>query len=231
MINNHFFTESEVAVPNQPPNLSFTGPIHTIQFDHNGGTFQSPIHKVSLVVPPNALSDGEKIAVYMGATTSGPFNLPEDCKLRSSVVWMSAGTTNVTFKKSTALVMPHSALFSSPEQHGFMKFLVCEKCEGTKYQFKHGQVQFEIGAGYGLIKLDQLTTMMVVIVSESKPVAINGGIDDHVEEAVTIAPTRYLAKLFWPPKGLPASFKVDIFCIQNIPTELYKVIYIVVVYQ
>ena len=224
MINNHFFTESEVVVPNQPPNLSFTGPIHTIQFDHNGGTFQSPIHKVSLVVPPNALRDGEKVTVYMGATTSGPFDLPEDCKLRSAVVWLSAGTTNATFKKSIALVMPHSALFSNPDQHGLMKFLVCEKCEGAKYQFKHGQVQFEIGAEYGLVKLEQLSTMMVVIVSESEPIAVNGSIDDHVEKAVTIAPTRYLAKLFWPPKSLPASFKVDVFCIQNLPTELYKVI-------
>ena len=176
------------------------------------------------MVPPNALGDGEKVTVYMRVTTSGPFDLLEDCKLRSAVVWVSAGTTNVTFKKSIALVMPHSALFSNPEQHGLMKFLVCEKCEGPKYQFKHGQVQFEIGAEYGLVKLNQLTTKMVVIVSESESVAINGSIDDHhVEEAVTIAPTRYLAKLFWPPKSLPASFKVDIFCIQNLPTELYKV--------
>ena len=176
------------------------------------------------MVPPNALSDGEKVTVYMGATTSGPFDLPEDCKLRSPVVWLSAGATNATFKKSIALVMPHSALFSNPDQHDLMKFLVCEKCEGAKYQFKHGQVQFEIGAEYGLVKLEQLSTMMVVIVSESEPIAVNGSIDDHVEKAVTIAPTRYLAKLFWPPKSLPASFKVDVFCIQNLPTELYKVI-------
>ena len=50
---------------NHPANLSFTGPIHTTQFDHNGGTLQSLIHKVSLVVPPNALSDGEKVTVYI----------------------------------------------------------------------------------------------------------------------------------------------------------------------
>jgi len=123
-----------------------------------------------------------------------------------------------------ALVLPHSALILDPAQCGLMKFLVCEECEGPKYQFKHGQAQFEIGAEYGLIKLDQLSTMMIMIVSESKPTAINGSIDDHVEEDITAAPpVRFMAKLFWPPKCLPVSFKADIFCIQNLPTELYKV--------
>ena len=216
------FTETEVVL-NQPPNLSFTGPVHTIQFDHSGGTFQSPIHKVSLVVPPNALSDDEKVTIYMGATTTGPFDLPGDCKSRSAAVWLSVGSTNVSFKRSMALVLPHSALLLDPAQHGLMKFLVCAQCEGSKYQFNHGQAQFEIGAEYGLIKLDQLATVMVMIVSESKPIAINGSVD-HVEEDITAAPpVRYLAKLFWPPKCLPASFKADIFCIPNLPTELYKV--------
>ena len=32
----------------QPPNLPFIGPV---LFDHSGGTFQDPIHKVSLTVP------------------------------------------------------------------------------------------------------------------------------------------------------------------------------------
>jgi len=51
----------------------------TKQFDHKGGTFQSPVHKVSKVVPPNAIDDGEKVTVHIGASTSRPF---EDSKLR-----------------------------------------------------------------------------------------------------------------------------------------------------
>ena len=174
------------------------------------------------MVPPNALSDGEKVTVYMGATTSGPFDLPEDCKLRSAVVWLS-GSTNVVFKRSVALVMPHSALLTNPEHDATMKFLTCVECEGPKYQLRHSKLKYEIGTEYGLIKLDQLTSLMVIIVSECKPIAIKGGIEDYVE---TIAPTRYLAKLFWPPKLLPDSFSADIFCIQYLPTEMHKVILI-----
>ena len=176
------------------------------------------------MVPPNALGDGEKVTVYMGATTSGPFDLPEDCKLRSAVVWLS-GSTNAVFKKSIALVMPHSALLTNPEHNVSMKILTCTEFEGLKYQLKHSGLQYEIGMEYGLIKLEQLTTLMVAIVSECKPVAINGDIDEHIEDnhQATIAPTRYLAKLFWPPKLLPDSFRADMFCIENLPTEMHKV--------
>ena len=178
------------------------------------------------MVPPNALSDGEKVTVYMGATTSGPFDLPEHCKLRSTVVWLS-GSTNVVFKRSVALVIPHSALLTNPEHDASMKFLICEEFEGAKYQLSHSKLKYEIGTEYGLVKLDQLTSLIVAIVTECKPVAINGDIDGHVEENVaTIAPTRYLAKLFWPPKFLPGSFRADIFCIQNLPTEMHKVVFI-----
>ena len=178
------------------------------------------------MVPPNALSDGEKVTVYMGATTSGPFDLPEGSELRSAVVWLSS-STNVAFKKSIALVIPHSVLLSNPEHLAFVKFYICEEFEGPKYQFRGSQVQFEIGVEYGLIKLEQLTTLMVAIVSECKPVAVNGGTSDHIKEDVTTTvPTRYLAKLFWPLKHLPASFRADIFCIHNLPTEIYKVLII-----
>ncbi|XP_065887110.1 probable serine/threonine-protein kinase kinX isoform X2 [Dysidea avara] len=105
---------------NQPPAVSFTGPIHAKHFDHKGGTFQSPVHKVSIVVPPNAIDDGEKVTVYMGATTSGPFDLPEDCKLRSAVVWLGSGS-DVVLKRNIAVVVPHSAVFTSPHHHSMMR--------------------------------------------------------------------------------------------------------------
>jgi len=61
----------------------------------------------------------------MGATTSGPFDLPEDCKLRSAVVWLGSGS-DVVLKKSIVVVVPHSAVFTSPQHLSMMRFLTCE---------------------------------------------------------------------------------------------------------
>ena len=38
------------------------------------------------MVSPNSLSDDEKVTVHMEATTSGPFDHPEDRKSRSAVL-------------------------------------------------------------------------------------------------------------------------------------------------
>ena len=158
--------DSVPITASQPPNLSFTGPIHTIQFNHNGGTFQSPIHKVSLVVPPNALSDGEKVTVYMGATTSGPFDLPEDCKLRSAVVWLSVSSSNVVFKKNLMLMVPHSAIFTSHQHCTMMRFVICEDSKGPRYKFRDSLNQYEVDKQQGLIELSELG--MIAIVSGSE---------------------------------------------------------------
>ena len=158
--------DSVPVTASQPPNLSFTGPIHTIQFEHNGGTFQSPIHKVSLVVPPNALSDGEKVTVYMGATTSGPFDLPEDCKLRSAVVWLSVSPSNVVFKRSISVIIPHSAVINSSQHHSMMRFVICEDSKGPRYKFRDSVNQYEIDKQQGLIELNKLGMIAIVGGSE-----------------------------------------------------------------
>ena len=201
----------------QPPAVSFIGPIHTKQFDHKGGTFQSPVHKVSIVVPPDAIDDGEKVTVHMGATTSGPFDLPEDCKLRSAVVWLGS-SSDVVLKRSIAVVVPHSAVFTSPQHHSMMRFLTCEDCEGPRYKLQLGQDKFEIAAGYGLIRLQRL--VMVAIVSQPESIIVNEG---NVDKKSVDVPVCFIATLFWPPKSLPVSFRADVFCVQNIPSELYKV--------
>ena len=84
------------------------------------------------MVPPNALSDGEKVTVYMGATTSGPFHLPEDCKLRSAVVWLSVSPSDMVFKRSVSVIVPHSAVFTSPQHHSMMRFVTCQDCTGPQ---------------------------------------------------------------------------------------------------
>ena len=182
-------SDSVPVTINQPANVSFTGPIHTAQFDHNGGTFQSPIHKVSLVVPPNALSDGEKVTVYMGATTSGPFNLPEDCKLRSAVVRLSVSPSDVVFKRSVSVIVAHSAIFTSPQHHSMMRFVTCDDHEGPKYKFSRSLSQYEIDEDQGVIELDEIS-MVAIIASpefshdqEDEGVADGFDSDDDFQDA------------------------------------------------
>ena len=237
----------------QPPAVSFIGPIHTKQFDHKGGTFQSPVHKVSIVVPPNAIDDGEKVTVHMGATTSGPFDLPEDCKLRSAVVWLGSGS-DVVLKRSIAVVVPHSAVFTSPQHHSMMRFLTCEDCEGPRYKLSYTLNHFDIDEERGWIELDKFAMVAVAagpdFALDDEGVQCNSEddyeSDDEFHEALEDVPTnslrvqrqssspkgktlrmppaRYLAKLFWPRGQIPNSFRVDVYYLQNLPTELYKVV-------
>ena len=181
--------DSVPVTASQPPNLSFTGPIHTIQFNHNGGIFQSAIHKVSLVVPPNALSDGEKVTVYMGATTSGPFDLPEDCKLRSAVVWLSVSPSDVVFERSISVIVPHSAVITSHQHCTMMRFVICEDSKGPRYKFRDSLNQYEVDQQQGLIELNKLGMIAIVAGSEftydhkSDQVVEGFGSNEHFQAA------------------------------------------------
>jgi len=114
------------------------------------------------VVPPNAIDDGEKVTIYMGATTSGPFDLPEDCKLRSAVVWLGSGS-DVVLKRSITVVVPHSAVFTSSQHHSMMRFLTCEDCDGARYKFKHYQGQLD--EDQGCIEITNLNFIILAIVT------------------------------------------------------------------
>ena len=118
------------------------------------------------MVPPNALSDGEKVTVYMGATTSGPFDLPEDCKLRSAVVWLSVSPSDVVFKRSISVVVPHSAIFTSYQHHSMMRFVICEDSKGPRYKFKDSLYRYEVDKQQGLIELDKFGMIAIVAGSE-----------------------------------------------------------------
>ena len=202
----------------QPPAVSFIEPIHTKHFDHKGGTFQSPVHKVSIVVPPNAIGDGEKVTVHMGVTTSGPFDLPENCKLRSAVVWLGSDN-DVVLKGSITVVVPHSAVFTSPQHHSTMRFLSCESFDSPRYKLQPCPSDFEIAPGYGLIRLQKFS--MVAVVSQS--LVTNESVEENVNYKSVDVPACYIAKLLWPQRSLPISFRADVFCVQDIPTELHKV--------
>ena len=190
----------------------------------------------------------------MGATTSGPFDLPEDCKLRSAVVWLGS-ESDVVLKRSIAVVVPHSAVFTSPQHHSMMRFLTCEDWEGPRYKFRYSQNQFEIDEEQGWMELTKFS--MVAIAASPDYSLDDEGIQCSYEEdddgdefhealedvqaisapkihhqrssprekQLEMPPARYLAILFWPRGQFYSLFRADIYYLQNIPTELYKVIW------
>ena len=208
------------------------------------------------MVLPNALSDGEKVTVHMGATTSGPFDLPEDCKLRSAVVWLSISPSDVVFKRSISVILPHSAVFTSSQHHNMMRFITCEDYKGPRYSFSCSLSQYEIDGEQGVIELNEFAMVAIIASPEfthdpedervaegfdsdgdfqdaPEDVESLGTSDEMVastnaihyqESSPTVPPACFLAKLFWPHGELPRSFRADVYYIQNLPTELYKVV-------
>ena len=175
------------------------------------------------MVPPNALSDGKKVTVYMGATTSGPFEFPEDCELRSAVVWLSISPSDAVFKRSVSVIVPHSAVFTSPEHHNHMKCVICEDYKSLVYKFSYPSNQFTVNEFtideyHGCIEVKNL--VMVAIVAKFENLA-----EKYIPKlGYSKMPIAHcLAKIFWPRGELPRFFKVDIYYIYNLPTELYKV--------
>ena len=250
-------SEGVSATTKQPPAISFTGPIHTKQFDHKGGTFQSAVHKVSIVVPPNAIDDGEKVTIHMGATTSGPFDLPEDCKLRSAVVWLGS-ESDVVLKRNVTVVVPHSAVLTSPQHHSMMRFLTCENFKDLRYKFVYSLNNYDIDEEQGCIELRKFAMVALAAcpLDDEGIQCEDNGSDDEFYEAtedvellgttqttaftlanhklhhqksspkhmtLKIPPSRYIAKLFWPRGQLPNCFRADVYYLQNLPTELFKV--------
>ena len=195
------------------------------------------------MVPPNAIEDGEKVTVHMGATTSGPFDLPEDCKLRSAVVWLGS-ESDVVLKRNIAVVVPHSAVFTCPQHHFMMRFLTCEDYKGSRYNFKDSQGQFEIDEDHGWIELNKFS-MVAIAASPKYTLDDQCNSDEDVEsddefflapeevgqqqgsspkrKTLRMPPARYLAKLFWPRGQVLNSFRADVYYLHNLPTELYKV--------
>ena len=203
------------------------------------------------MVPPNALSDDEKVTVYMGATTSGPFDLPEDCKLRSAVVWLSGYPSDVVFKRSISVIVPHSAVFTSPQHHSMMRFVTCDNNEGPRYKFIHCLDEY-IDGQQGMIELTKFVMVAIVAITQDQDVKqvaegfdSNGGSKDNLSPGIyngvamndidhakslpitqqkwSIPPACYVAKLFWPRAELPSSFRADVHYIQKLPTLMHKV--------
>ena len=80
--------------------------------DHNGGMFYNQYHNFSLVIPPDAVLQGECVEIQTTASYFGPYKIPKGFYPISSFFWLSA---NYTFKVPVYVIMNHYAKIKSVE--------------------------------------------------------------------------------------------------------------------
>ena len=93
--------------PMQPPNGQIGNAVSHC-FTHEGGVLYSPVHGVSVVIPPNAIPLGnEKVFLSMHFYLGHPFTLKEDVKICSVVVWFHLHPP-IEFLEDVTVEIPHA---------------------------------------------------------------------------------------------------------------------------
>ena len=78
--------------------------------DYLGGMFYNKYHNFALVIPPNAVSQGDCVEIQTTANYFGPYTIPNGFYPISSYFWVSA---EYTFKSPVYLIMNHYAKIRS----------------------------------------------------------------------------------------------------------------------
>ena len=80
--------------------------------DRNGGTFYNQDHDFAIVIPPDAVSQGDSVQIRATASRFSEYKLPNGCQPISSYFWISGC---YTFKIPVFLIMGHCAKIRSLE--------------------------------------------------------------------------------------------------------------------
>ena len=90
----------------------FIGDTVSYYVDHNGGTFYNQDHDFAVVIPPDAVSQGDNVKIQTTASRFSQYRLPKECYPISSYFWISGC---YTFKIPVYLIMGHYAKIRSLE--------------------------------------------------------------------------------------------------------------------
>ena len=119
--------------------------------DHTGGVFYNQYHNCTLVIPPNAVSQGECAEIQVTASYYGPYEIPDGFYPVSSFFWISA---DYTFKASVYIILNHYAKIRSLEDISHLYVLQTSACDsvtnGKKLEMKTvpDRVYFDCEIGY-----------------------------------------------------------------------------------
>ena len=93
--------------PMQPPNGQIGNAVSHC-FTHEGGVLYSPVHGVSVTIPPNAIPGHvEKFFLSMHFYLGHPFTLKEDVNICSVVVWFHLHPP-IEFLEDVTVAIPHA---------------------------------------------------------------------------------------------------------------------------
>ena len=94
--------------------------------DYLGGVFYNKNHNFAIVVPPDAVSQGDCVEIQATANCFGPYTIPNGFYLISSYFWVSA---DYVFNFSVYFVMTHYAKVSSLEDVTSLHVLDSHGCD------------------------------------------------------------------------------------------------------
>ena len=90
----------------------FSNDIISYYVDHHGGAFYNQYHNFAIVIPPDAVAQGDCVEIQGTANYVGPYVIPDGFYPISSYYWVSA---NYQFKSPVYFIMNHYAKIRSVE--------------------------------------------------------------------------------------------------------------------
>ena len=116
---------SVYKVYNKPIKVNESCPISGEGIDHYyvdylGGVFCNQYYDFTLVIPPDAVSQGECVEIQATGANFGPYEIPQGCYPISSFLWFSA---NYTFKVPVYIIMSHYAKIRNLEDISHLHML------------------------------------------------------------------------------------------------------------
>jgi len=98
-------TATTITCPFAAPQWNTT--ILSRYFDHNGGTLTIEEHDVTVIIPRQAISQGDTVEVQAAAAMLAPYLLPAGYDPISVFVWLGG---NYVFNKMIEVIVPHCAV-------------------------------------------------------------------------------------------------------------------------
>ena len=109
---NTVYIQTKFIKAKTEPCPVFSEDIVSYYVDRIGGVFYNQYHNCTLVIPPNAVSQGECVEIQVTATHYGPYKIPNGFYPISSFFWISA---DYTFKVPVYAILSHYAKTSSKD--------------------------------------------------------------------------------------------------------------------
>ena len=141
--------------------------------DHDGGTFYNQDYDFAIVIPPAAVSLGDRVEIQATASHCGPYCLPHQYHPVSSIFWVSA---RYKFTIPVYLILSHYAVIKSVEdidelcvlQACVHELTVTNNGELLMKEMSHG-TYFDFDIRYCVLQIDHFCSFCMAKKTERIP--------------------------------------------------------------